>query len=507
MRPIILLAVMLAAPSPVCAGESASAIQADWRRDGVDDRVKAALQSRGWRLENDGRALDPKSKAPVTQAVLDKAVLDLRQDARRAALETVNLMLASGKPLEFEDRRRIQTLSADLPAALTAAILDPKSDLAQVKAMAGADLSRVADYFDGGRTMAGRRDAAAPVSAGTPGPRVDLPYYTALEKSVGEKLTASAQTEIGRDPFGKTVLSRLNTNGKPDLPPIVIEDQSGGVVAHYDFRRRAVALDREAVLASIVATAPPRQAAALRASLSTRDALLSYLDAHPEAVSAVVKANDAVLVDELTHAWQDRRDPVFREMARGNLPDTQPLEYEEEAYKTKNLYLHSKLKNDPASVKMDEELADYTMMMHGSLSWRLMLFKNLNDSSPSRAVPLGSIHDVQAGRAARTKARTVATSDEQLAKALDLRALGRGQKALTALTTAHAARMIRLDAEIERAGPERYKLLGSYYLVQAQFAARGTDRDALLDQAQRYAKASGNAVLIEEIRKTKEKKE
>ena len=57
----------------------------------------------------------------------------------------------------------------------------------------------------------------------------------------------------------------------------------------------------------------------------------------PEAISAVVKDNDVVIVHELTHAWQDRRDPVFREMTRGNLPDTTPLEYEEEAYKTKKL--------------------------------------------------------------------------------------------------------------------------------------------------------------------------
>lgn len=509
MKPLILLVGMLALPSAALAAPAPAPpeVQADWRRDGVDERVKAALTSSGWRLEDDGRALDPKTKAPVTKAVLDKAVLDLRQGAQRAALEAVNLMLASGAPLSPQDKEKIATLSADLPPALVAAILDPRSDMNQVKRMAGADLSRVASYFDGGRTLADREAAAHPISAGTPGPRVDLPYYTPLEKSVGEKLQSSAQAEIGKDPFGKTVLSHLNTNGKPDLPPIIIEDQNGSVVAQYDTRRRAIVLDREGVLASVVGTVPPRQASALRASLSTRAALMSYLEAHPEAVSAVVKDNDVVIVHELTHAWQDRRDPIFREMTRGNLPDTTPLEYEEEAYKTKNLYIHSKLKNDPASVKMDRELEDYKTMLQDVEFWEIELRRNLNGASPSRALSLQSIQDIQAARVARTKGRSVVTGDDQRAKALDLSAMGRGQKELAALKAAHASRSAPLNAEIDKAGLDSYKVFGSYYLVQAQFATRPTDRSALLDMAESNAKASGNAVLIEEVRKAKEKKQ
>lgn len=514
MRPLILLVGMLALPSaaladsaPQAKAEGAESIQADWRRDEVDERMKAALTSQGWHLEDDGRSLDPKTKAPATKAVLDKAVLDLRQGAQRAALETVNLMLASGKPLSSQDKEKIATLSADLPPSLVAAILDPKSDMNQVKRMAGADLARVASYFDGGRTLADREAASQPVSAGTPGPRVDLPYYTSLEESVGEKIRAAAAAEIGRNPFGKTVLPRLNTNGKPDLPPIIIEDQNGSVVAQYDIRRRAIVLDREGVLASVVGTVPPRQASALRASLTTHAALMAYLEAHPEAVSAVVKDNDVVIVHELTHAWQDRRDPIFREMVRGNLPDTTPFEYEEEAYKTKNLYLHSKLKNDPASVKMDRELADYTTMMRNRGSWKNTLFKDLNDGSPSRTLPLQSIQDIQSARIAGTKGRSAATSDDQRAKALDLSAMGRGQKELAALKAAHDSRSVPLNGEIDMAGLDSDKVLGSYYLVQARSATRSTDRSALLDMAESRAKGSANAALIEEVRKAKESKQ
>ncbi|MDP3543001.1 MAG: hypothetical protein Q8T11_11105 [Elusimicrobiota bacterium] len=505
MKPLILAAMLVwAAPAAAAPEPAAPAVQADWRRDGVDERIKAGLTSLGWRLEDDGRALDPKTKSPAAKAVLDKAVLDLRQDARRAALESLNLMLDPNRPAEFGDDTRKQLLAQDLPPGLAAAVLDPDSDLSKTRAMAVAELDKVAAYFDGGRTMADRRAAAQPVSAGTPGPRVDLPYHTVLERSVGEKLQASARAEIGRDPFGRTVLSRLDAAGKPDLPPILVEDQGGGIVARYDYRRRAVVLDREGVLASVTGTVPPRQAAALRASLSTRAALLAYLEAHPEAVEAVVKDNDVLLVHELTHAWQDRRDPVFREMARGNIPDVQPLEYEEEAYKTKNLYIRSKLKHDPASVKMNDDFDDYVMMTHGLGSWRRKLFDDIETAAPARALTLKSTTSIEAARLARVRARSVATSEEQQAKALDLLGLNRGQKELAKLEAAHAKRMAALDPEIEGATTASFKDLGSYYLVQALTATRAPDRMTFLEKAGRYARASGDNTLIEEVRKAKE---
>lgn len=505
MKPLI-LAALLVLPAPALAAP-APAAQADWRRAGIDERVKAGLTSLGWRLEDDGRALDPKTKSPAPKPALEKAVLDLRQDARRAALETLNLMLDPARPAEPGDDARKRLLAQDLPPGLAAAILDPNSDLSKTRAMAVAELSTVAAYFDGGRTLADRRAAAAPVSAGTPGPRAELPYYTVRERAVGEKLQAAARGEIGRDPFGRTVLARLDVAGKPDLPPILIEDQGGGVVARYDYRRRAVVLDREGVLTAVVGTVPPRGAAALRASLSTRDALLAYLETHPEAVEAVVKEHDVVLVHELTHAWQDRRDPIFREMARGNLPDVQPLEYEEEAYKTKNLYLRSKLKNDPASVRMNDDFTDYTMMTHGLRSWKDALFDGIKDASPSRAQTLPSARAIEAARLARVRARSVATGEEQQAKALELLTLTRGARQLAELEAAHAERMAALDPGISGATRDSYKDLGSYYLVQAGAAAREPDRVTYLEKAGRYAKASGDQALIEAVRKAKEGKE
>lgn len=500
MKPLILLVGVLllssaasAAPAPV-----APTAQADWRREGVDGRVKDGLTSQGWRFEEDGRALDPKTKAPAAKGVLDKAVLDMRQDARRAALETINLMLDPNRPAEPGDRQRLETLAVDLPPGLAAAVLDPKSDLAKTRSMASAGLAEVAAYFDGGRTLEDRMAAARPVSAGPSGPRVDLPYYTAAEKAAGEKLQAAARAEIGRDPFGRTVLARLDA-----MPPILIEEQSAGVAAHYDYRRRAVVLDRESVVASVAGTVPPRQAGALRASLSTRAALAAYLEAHPEAAAAVAKDHDVVLVHELTHAWQDRRDPIFREMARGSIPDLQPLEYEEEAYKTKNLYLRSKLKNDPASVRMDDDLDDYMTMTRAPDAWKDAKFDALKDASPSRAVTVRSAREIENARVETVRARPVATSDEQRSKALDLQALTRGGRQLQELEAAHIKRMSAMDPSIREGTLGAYKDLGQYYLGQALTAARAPDRATFLDRAEVYAKASGSEALIEKVREAK----
>jgi hypothetical protein len=505
MRPLLLLAVILALPS---AASEPTAVQADWRRAAIDARAKAALTGLGWRFEDDGLALDPRTKAPASKAVLDKALLDLRQNARRAALEVANLMLTSGKPLSTLDRKKIERLSEELPAGLAAAMLAPGSDAAKVRAMAEADLSRTAAYFDGNRTMAERRVSAQPVRAGAPSARASLPYYTPREQSVGEKIRVAAESEIGRDPFGRTVLTRLNgKNGKPDLPPILIEDLHGTAVAQYDFRRGAIVLDRGEVLSSVAATAPPSQASALRASLSTHASLLAYLESHPEAVDSIVRDNDAALVHELTHAWQDRRDPIFREMARGNIPDTQPLEYEEEAYTTKNLYLHSKLKNAPASVKMDMELADYMDMMRDPGLWRSELTGSLNEKSPSSALSIRSIEDIQVGRIERTKSRRAVTFRDRQTRAFDLAAMGKARWALAALRSAHESRMTATNAEVDAKSRGSDAILGNYYLVQAHSARGATDRIALIDLAGRYAQTSGNAALIEAVRKAKERKE
>ncbi len=502
--PLALVFSLLLAPAALAA----TAGPADWRRvEGIDERVQAGLTTMGWRFEADGRALDPKSKLPADKAALEKAARDLRQDARRAALERANLLISKPKAdWTFADFSALQTLESELPAGFYAALKDPNSDPNKLRAMANAELSTIAAYFDGGRTLADRQAAAQPVSAGTPGARVDLPYFSVKEKSVGDKLRAAASTHIAKDPFGRTVLARINgPDGKPDLPPIVIEDKPGDVIATYDYRRGAVVLDRELTISAMMDDIPPSRRAAVRDALKTREDLLNYLEAHPEAITSITRNSDVVLVHELTHAWQDRRDPVLREMARGNIPDTQLLEYEHEGYVTKNLYIHSKLKNDPASVKRDDEFQDYVFMMHGPDSWKQALSDRLGGASPARALTIANVEKVSAARLSMVQGRTPKTIDEIQARSLDLAAITRGKDALAAVGREHKARYGKIEKEIEtKLAPERFKLLAIYYLGLADHAESFADRITLLESAERYARVAGDAKLIEAVRKAKE---
>ena len=117
---------------------------------------------------------------------------------------------------------------------------------------------------------------------------------------------------------------------------------------------------------------------------------------------------------------------------------------------------------------------------------------------------LNSIEMIEAGRLERTKGRGVVTSDDQRAKALDLAALGQGRRMLAEVKEAHKTRMAEVNAAIDTGSADRYKVLGAYYLVQAQFAPRSADRIALLGMAEDNANKSGNAALIDEVRKAKE---
>lgn len=492
-----------AAPGPAVA---LAQVPADWRRDVNSEREQNALRAQGWRLEDNGSAISPETKKPVSRGELIKAVTDLRNGARRAALERVNLMLESGQPLSFEDQEVVDALTPDLPPGLAKALKDPKSSPASLRAMADSDLAKIAAYFDGSRSLADRQAAAAPVRAVEGGKRANLPYLSADEQQLGDSLRSAAVKAISTDPFGRTVLARLNgADGRPDLPPILV-GELGRAVAVYDARRQAVVVDREILLTSVVEDAPPAQRTALRQKLSANGVLMAHLLANPSTVEAFARKNDVVMVHELTHAWQDRREPVLREIARGNLPDVQLLEYEEEAYITKNLYIHSKLKHDPASVLEDDEFRDYLLMAHGARSWREQLLETLERTSPAYAINIVSVGKILRARTDSTALRTVSTQDEQRNKALELSALHKGNSALTSLSTSMPARLTPLYADADKATVERLSRLANYYLRKAQSAANPVERTVKLEHAERYAKASGDKKLIEAVNREKGKR-
>jgi hypothetical protein len=500
MKALFLAVLLLAAVPPRAAVIVADAPAADWRKARLPDAMAEALRGAGYGLQDDGRVLDPKSRLPLTDSQLADALTRINLSTRQLSLERLRLVLAHD-PQTDADRAAAAQLKGNLPDDVAKA-LDANAGVAALRELTDGDLTRIAAYFDGSRTPAERAEEASPVQAGAPGPRAPLPYFDPSESRLGDALRAAAVSRIAKDPFGRTVLARLDgADGKPDLPPIVVENLSGGV-AEYDYRRRALAVDQDTLVSSIADGVPPRDRAALAKTLASRRALIDYLNAHPQAVAAFAAHNDVLIVHELTHAWQDRRDPVMQEMSRGALPAAVVIDYEEEAWLTKNQYLASKLTHDPASVADDVELADYRAMTANPDAWLRDLRANYAGAA-SNAMNISTARAIQEHRLEMARARAVANSAEQAAKSQDLLALGRASKELAAADTDERKRVTALLSSAQGGQASSSALLASYYLQSALKTPSLVDYSVLIQKAEDYAVKSGDAALLAKVRAAK----
>jgi hypothetical protein len=498
MRSLILAAVLL--PSAVFVRAQAAA-PADWRRAQLSDAQRGALTDCGFRLQDDGRVLGPSTAAPLSDEEFSAALAKLGYAAQEAALERLSLLAASGN-LSADQRAQLDALKGSLPddAAKALAAGAPASELRRI---AEGDLQTIANYFDASRTPQGRASDAAPVRLGDSGPRVPLPYFNPAEKTLGDGLRAAAAKTLSGDPVGRTVLARLNgSNGKPALPPIVVEDAPDGAVAEYNYRRRALVVDAETLRASVVGAAPAPQRAELRSSLATRDALIAYAGAHPALLSAFAAQNDALLAHELTHAWQDRRDPVMQEMSRGALPAGLIVDDEIEAWTVKNLYIASRLKNAPRAPVDPNELADFQAMTAQYVRWRDALAARYAASVPG-ALSLDDAAALQARRKARTRARPAASAAERASKSLDLLMQTRAERELTAARSAETARLDALRADAAKTSAQAPRLLALHYLAIAADAPTATQASADLQRAEEFATAAGDEALLARIRQNR----
>lgn len=490
MHSLLLVAALLVP----AASARADGAPADWRRAGLSDAQRGALTDSGFRLADDGRVLDPQAGAPLSDDALQAALAKLGYGAEQSALERLSLLAAKGT-LTDADRAQLDALKGSLPDDAAKAVADgaPAADL---RRLAEGDLAQIASYFDAARTPQQRVSDAAPVVLGAPGPRVPLPYFTPAEKTLGDGLRAAASRALGGDPVGRTVLSRLNgPNGKPALPPIVVEDAPDGAAADYNYRRRALVVDAGALRDSIVGAVPAPRRGDLRASLQSRDALLAYANAHPDALSAFASSNDALLAHELTHAWQDRRDPVMQEMSRGALPPALIIDDEVEAWTVKNLYIASRLKHDPSAAIDPNELADFEAMAAGRADWQTRLQTRYAGVAPN-AMDLAAMADLQAARVVRARARTADTADAQSVKSLDLLMLTRAQRELADARVKEASRLTGLGTKADAAVTDAPGLLARRFLALASAAANATERSADLQQAQEFAEKSGDPRLL-----------
>lgn len=491
----LLLASCLLASAPLRGPEAAAAsAEADWRRAELPEGAKEALAAAGYRFEDDGRVLDPETYAPLSADRLAAAVWRLGLSTQRLALERLSLILAK-QELAPEDRAAIQALKGDLPQGVADAA-GANVDLDSLRTLADQSLANIAGAFDGSRSLEERRAAARPLPSPEM-PRRAFPYFNEEERTLGKTLGAALAGRISEDPFGAALLRRSA------MPPVVVEDLKAGAAA-YDYRRRVMVVDRSSLLASALEQLPPGERAELGRRLASRQALLEHLGRHPQAVAAFAAKNDVLVVHELVHARQDRRDDVLREMSRGNLPQLTLLEYEEEAWMTKNLYLHSKIKRRPKSVQDDAEFQDYLEMSADARGWIRSLRQRYIDFSPA-AVDLDTARALLARRLEATRSRRTATPEEQTARSLDLTAQSRAARELESARGAARRARNELVPKIRKVGDERSRPLAILYLGWARRATNPVEFSARIAQAESFALAAGDQALAARIRGLKER--
>lgn len=501
MRALLLAALL--APSAALGGDLGD-IPANWNRLEVPlgEEEVVGLRKLGFRLEPDGRVLDLELKV-LDSAGLAEARRLLHASDRRQKLERLRAFLATqpqDTPLSAEARREAMLLA---DGRLYALVDRNELTAGALSRTARLDLNAVARVFDGNAAR-GAVAVAAPDTA--PANRPRFPYLTAAEQQAGEAMRAAAVTQLSRYERGRLILSRLNgRDGTPDLPPILVEDTGAGA-AMYDPVRRAVVIDREAAVTELMVGVLPVDRAGRRRELARPDALAQALAANPDVARRLMEKNDVLVAHELTHAWQDRRDSVWRRMRKNHIPQAVPFEYEEEANLEKNLYIHDVLRSNPGTDIDPHELEDYRLLMTGYDDWLAQLRTTYDQKGAGMVRSLAEIRTALHARRDAVRSFPVSNARERRQQTALLLGLQRGEQALNDLETAHTTRIrASRSGPMAEAGRRHHSVMARHYLEVATRAPNSPDRITALDRARRYAEASGDAALIERVQSQMER--
>lgn len=344
MNPSVGLAVALAAASlsPLAYGE-AGAIPAGLC-------VRAAAPA----------AADPKEPElfDASRDVLDAAGR-ARVGAAGARLDakTCRLLAEDGHALT---RREVEALTGKKPDAAG----KPKADEAKKNAAAKLALGTLAaaggtagTYADSARRFDGARGGGADAALAGSAPGRGSP-----ELQASASLAVGLRQNFEKEASGRELLAHFtDAEGAVRLPPVVLADLGGGsIAAVFDRETKTVRLDQKSVAQFVVDGAPEAERASLSRKLSDPARLSAYLLDHPDAKAEVLDGVDVTVFHELTHAWQQRRDPAVDALDEKN-----PVEGELEAYRQELLYYHEKVMRDPSLAARSSDDQLYRVLLRG----------------------------------------------------------------------------------------------------------------------------------------------
>jgi hypothetical protein len=203
----------------------------------------------------------------------------------------------------------------------------------------------------------------------------------------------------------------------------------------------------------------------------------------------------------MTHAWQDKRQTMGAQAMRGNVPSIDNFEWELEAFRNQNRYLHEKLLKDPAAAMRSSEFPQYQYMLADYPGWRDMIVRTYLQSMPAGIgsfADLRQLQDLRRQNLAQTPPSGLAAAAKALLRLVGLK---QGDASLAAAEKDQSGRtQAFVDGELPGMRVDGFMALTAAYdkdkdyrrafesAVAAESAAKGTPSEkAAAAQADRLS--------------------
>lgn len=323
-------------------------------------------------------------------------------------------------------------------------------------------------FFDAQRGAGSLVTSALPYVPGLNEPAKPRALVGSVEERLAQALSADLSARFATHEAGREMIERfrdkdgvvrlpvvrvLKLSQRPDDPgygrAAAVQDPSNGTVIINHWVAARIAVD----------AAPPGKRAALSRELSDAAKLNARLLRDPQLRGKVLKGVEIIVAHEFVHAWQNRRDVYDVEMARGNLPPSNPLEKEHEAYREQFRYFHSLLKTHPADAASSPELHGYRALLSDYDGYRAAITQAYMGTFAGSS-DFRTVKQVQEDRRALARSLRGESAEQWMRQGFKLLGFSYGDRAMTAAVVEDARRAGEFrERELPRMREESGELL------------------------------------------------
>jgi hypothetical protein len=170
-------------------------------------------------------------------------------------------------------------------------------------------------------------------------------------------------------------------------------------------------------------------------------------------------------------------------------------------------FFHWKLVNDPASVKASPDINRYMELIADFDKWRDGITQTYYEDFPREAATLPDLQALQAERVGTARRLMGESLYARVSGWLKLLGMGRGSQEAARALSESRKRLDRFQKD-DYAGmkKEGVRAVAELFLLKAAEAKLPAERGGYLQTAEEYARASGDAELIERVKRAREKR-